>query len=300
MAAKKKSASSLLDTLSALAPPADARGTSRARGLGKNPTVEAFLGCGFPHMVVTTDEPCAKPPTVAEFQKRFPYGMVTNVMPRWAVPKLYRMRIYTSDEEMQAALDEEAPLDLDAEAELALRDGRRQLWLFEAELGTEKVLEALIGKMSSIDVDAWRHTNHIRSYLRGIGMMLLRVPATTRARHVEALEALFDELFDAEPSRAAKGLDVILHGRKGVERSSETSNGVRFLGEYVWASDDPTWVADSVLARLATVRPADREIFDAQLVVAGGPPLVDAFRSSQAKFQVPFRKKMLAEEQLFR
>ncbi len=301
-ASKKTSARapSLRDVLDGITPPHDAWGLPRANGLGATPAIEAHLGCGFPDVVLTTDEPRTDTEAAESLEKRYPHGTIPSVMPRWAVPRLYRLR--AGRVEPAAALSDERPLALDqAEvAQLLLHGNSLSLWLLEAALGAAPVLDAVVGYMASNDAEPWIHGAGARPVVRGLGRVLLRVPSAVRAAHVGALEKLFEKLFTDKPSRAAKALDVVLHGRAGVERSGNGFNGSLFLAEYAWAGDDPAWVIEGVRARLAKLRPADREIFDPQVVVAGGAPLIEAFRDSQEKFQVVFRKSMTAYATLFR
>lgn len=291
---------SLRDVLDGIAPPIDAWGLARAKGLGATATIEGHLGCGFPGVVLTTDEALTDTPTIESFQKLYPYGTVPGVMPAWAVARLYR--VCDGRVEPAAALRDEAPLALD-EAELAnllLRGNSLLVWLLEAALGAAPVLDAVVGYMTSTDPEIWIHAAAAQPVVRGLGRVLLRVPTAVRAAHVGTLEALFGKLFTDKPSQAAKALDVVLHGRAGVERSGKGFHGALFLSEYAWADDDPAWVIEGVRACLAKLRPADRAIFEPQVVVAGGVPLIEAFRSSQEKFQVVFRKNMTAHATLFR
>lgn len=307
MAAKRKatraSSPPLLEVLGTLRPPKDAWGLTRAAGLGASAAAEAYLGCGYPQMIVTVDA-ASEDVALDAFHERYPHGEVPATMPRGDVRKLFRVRAAGLDPDAQAtALCKEEPLALDEDTVadwLENPASRLQGWLLEAELGTEAVLDAAIAFLPRVAPDDWRYAHSVASALRGLGAMLYRVPAAARARYVEALEALHEPESAGARSKAAKALDVILHGRKGVERSGDGFDGRLFLAEYAWAGDDPAWVADRVLERLATLRPADREIFDPQVVVAGGAALIEAFRSSQSRFQVPFRGAMTTYATLFR
>lgn len=308
MARPKKSStaagatSSLLGVLSALTPPSGVFGDARARGLGANATVEAFLGCGFPRIVIGVDAP-ATPRDVAAFTKRYPHGTLPGVMPREDIARLYRLRTTgLGPEEQTAALGEDAALERVGDELTRLFSvgvgGSLPLWLLEALFDADTVLGAAIAFMGSHEPETWMHEPRTTSLVRALGTMLLRVTPAAHAQYVGALDGLFTRL-DAR-SKAAKALDVILHGRAGVERSGDGHGGRAFLAEYAWAGDDPAWVTERVLARLSTLRPADREYFDPQVVVAGGVALIDAFRTSADKFQAVFRKDMAAYATLFR
>jgi hypothetical protein len=254
-------------------------------------------------MVVTTDAP-AEAVGLDAFFRRYKPGVVPNPIPRDDARRLHRVRSAALDPAAQAAaLRESGPLALDADTVGAWFTNGSALvgWLLEADLGTTAVLDAALAFMTSRADDAWLFQATSAAAVRGLGAMLHRVPSAEHGRYVGALEAVFERTYDAHPlSQVGRALDVILHGRMGVERSGSGLRGTLFLAEYAWAVDDPMWVSDSVLARLAKVRPADREIFDPQVVVAGGAALIEAFRSSSARFQTEFRPDMTAYATLFR
>lgn len=301
---KAKGKSTLLDSLSGLTPPSDAWGLGRAKGLGANPTVEAFLGCGFPNMVIATDEPPPDElPGLEAFLKAYE---AAKIIPRWAVEKLYAVSRAGPDPVKQAAalagtrtyeLDQPAIVDL-----LAYRSAR-QLYLLEALFGSEAACELLVAHLASFPPSGWKGTFDRCGYtvVRGLGGALRRVPAGVREKHRGTLKAVFDKVWADDPKlwRSGKALDVIVNGRAGVERSGNGFNGELFLSEYVWAEDDPAWVRERVLARLKKIKPADREWFDPQLAVIGGAPLVAAFKTSADRFLVGYRKDLADYATLF-
>jgi hypothetical protein len=305
---RSKAKRDLAEILAAAPWPADAAGATRAQGLGVDPAVDAWLGLGFPRVVLATDEamePCA---SVAAFEKRYPMDAYT--LPREAVALHLAIALHPASALTEAPLDPAGPLPTTGplDVEKAVRDvlrvsNGRVLQQLEALCGTVEVAEATVDAI----VEAAGDSQAMQALepwgpavvRAGLAWMLWRVPAPTRARLRASLERAWGSATQ-HTHRFARSLDVVLHGRAGVERSGSNFNGTLHLGDLVHADDDPHWAAEMALKRLATLRPADREWFDPQLVVLTGREVLEAFRASEAKFQKIFRPAMTQELALFR
>jgi hypothetical protein len=133
--------------------------------------------------------------------------------------------------------------------------------------------------------------------IRQLAHVLWRVPAATDKKLRGQLAKLLDKVRrpGGELGRTTGTLDVILHGRAAVEKSGRGFNGTLFLSELVYAADDPEWVAKQAISRLGTIKPADREQFDIQLAVVGGPKVLAKLKASTGAFKKD-QAKLIADQ----
>lgn len=286
--------------LSNVGHPKDAAGVSRAKGLGKSAGIDAFLGMGFPHMIVTTDEPLVPTADREAFTKRYPRA--DAVMPRAAVDLHYTIAGLAADGNVDPALPKPKKPVLQKAVSEALR--YRTGWTaqeLEVMYGTLPVLEEIVTQLTSAPPAEWRNFDRGASaiILAALPWMLWRVPTADRDRFVTALRTKLEGQRAGAMYPAAKVLDVVLSGRAGIERSGRTLTGEIHLGKLVFAHDDPDWIYTSAVAIIEKLRPQDREQFDPQLVVAC-PKLLPVFRASVDKFLADQRPRMQARLALFR
>ena len=127
--------------------------------------------------------------------------------------------------------------------------------------------------------------------------VLLRSPPVTRDALVVRLEALFRRISAVYPdgsSRPLKGLDVILHGHAGVERSGYRSSDGDIFQDLIYADDDPAYVEKRALAVVARLKPADRARYDLRIAFLGGANVVEAMKSETKRFYSGYRKDITA------
>lgn len=254
----------------------DASGLARVRaGFGRTPADDVLFALGYPHLVVATDDPEPKNARdVSKLWKTFPRS-ATHV-PRSILPYVYQYHLNPRDPDLF-----ETPLPaLDAATEMKtmFTEGARMLFFLEALLGSEAVATAAVDFLAKCPVKAWQSDALDRdgwNGIRDLGFVLLRVSEATRGRLVAKLEAVFAKVTAAQGNdwwRPVQALDVILHGRAGVERTGGE------WADLAHARDDAAWVATRTLAELKTMKPADRARFDLQLGFVGGAKVVQALR----------------------
>jgi len=291
---------SFLDRIASFVVPPNAAGLARVpASMAVSEQAAAVLGLGYPHVLVTLDEPLAELPDYATYKRRY-LGAVA--IPRALPPILHAIaRSVPSIEALDKVVaTPPAPPPLDEAISQALRFGGVNIVpVIEALYGSEPAATAFVAALVSAsvaDLNGGKYENYGYSVIYMLGHLLWRVPQDVRSRLRGELAGVLDRLQGAGKLwRGGKALDVILNGRAGVERSARGFEGKRFLTQHVWADDDPDWVASNVLATLATLRPADREVFDIQLAVVGGPQVLAALRGATDRFPKDQRASIEAQ-----
>jgi hypothetical protein len=267
--------------------PRDAWGATRvAREVATSDDAATLLGLGYPNMFVPSSEPFAG--TDDELRDLVP----NRVIPRNSLERLFRY--YTTSSNIKPEL---API-----VDTMLASGTTLIvWIVEAMFGSVATAEQFVKTLEALPDKEWTATNLLEtngwSVLRGVAWVLYRVPPDVRTALRGRLAAIFERV--DQQSRPGKTLDVMLHGRAGVERSGRRAGGELQFSELLFADDDPVWVAQIVIDRLAKMRASDREQFNAQLAVIGGPAVLAALREAQKKFSSDQRKAMTTQLALF-
>ena len=290
---------SFLDRIASFVVPANASGLARVPAkLAANEQAAALLGLGYPHLLVTVDEPVVELPDYEAYKRHY-RGAV--VVPRGLPPIMHAVaRAGSAAEALDEAVVSPPKATLGEAALDALRFGGRDIvTIVEALFGAAPTAAAFVDALvaaSVQDLNGGKYENYGYAIAYSLGWMLWRLPADVRAKHRTQLAGVLDRLRGAgELWRTGQALDVILGGRAGVERSGRGFNGELFLGELAWADDDPEWVASMVTTKLHDLRPADREMFDIQLAVVGGPKVLAALRGATDRFQKDQRKSIEAQ-----
>jgi hypothetical protein len=169
--------------------------------------------------------------------------------------------------------------------------------------GSEPTARAFVEQLASYPVSEWSGDNKLETYgwsmIRMLAFTLWRVPAATRASLLATLEEVFQRATGGKPRdkwwRPVQALDLILHGRAAVERCGRGYNGKLHLSEMLYATDDPAWLASSVIDRLSTLRPIDRAQWDIQFAVIGGPKVLAALTANTARFKADQRKSIATQ-----
>lgn len=292
------SRTSFLDRIVTYRAPDGACGLHRVpTTLAANAQAAALLGLGYPHLLVTVDEPLAPLPDYATYRKRY---LNAPCVPRALVPILHAIRrAVPSTEALDEAVRAPPPVELPDAVERALRYGGATTHIIEALFGAGATAAAFVDALDAATVDdlcGGKYENYGYATVYQLGWLLWRVPATERDAHRARLAGVLDRLRAADKMwRLGRALDVILGGRAGVERHGRGFRGQLFLDELVWADDDPAWVASMVASRLQTLRPAEREVFDIQLAVVGGPRVLAALRDATARFRKDQQKSIAAQ-----
>lgn len=294
--AKAKTRISLIDRLASTTIPDDAWRLARVPPkVAASERAAAILALGYPHVLLTTDEPVRDFPDGIAFAKHYD----RRVVPAAALPTLLAVALGNTDDDKRAAVRKPAKLDLPKALDWVLRyQYPGEVWLLEAMAGSDVFAEAMVAALVDTAPKEWAKFERTGyATVRSLGPILWRVPPETRGRLRGALADKLAELTARGGlSRAGKALDVILNGRAGVERSSTRHQDRIHLSDLVYAGDDPEWVSELVRARLATMRPADREAFSIQYAMLGGPTLIALMREDIARFRKDDRTHI--EEQL--
>jgi hypothetical protein len=295
-----RAGSDLASLLSSAVHPSDAAGLRRAKGLGVNAGVDAFLGLGFPFLIVPTDVEPGAYETCAAFAKA--YADDANVMPRAAIAQQYCITIPATPDtpypEPSSPLPPVRTVVLsEAVREVLAYGNGRNVQQLEVMFGALPLAEELVAQLANLSEESWLARGVAPVIGAGLRHLLWRVPGADRDRLRGVLRGPLASI-DLRTS-GGKALDVLMSGRAGVERSGSNLNGALHLGDLVSADDDPEWASAMALAKLEKLRPADREWFNPQLVVLCGKKLLDAFRASVAKFPAEHRKRMTALLALF-
>lgn len=295
MATRKTSKGIPLDSISF---PTDAVGLTRLDP--KQVTSEKaawLLGLGYPHGVFATNEPLPSFADAAAFRKAMPR---TGLMPKDAVVRWWALDSADDDEVSQneAFQNPKAP-KLAAEIPNLLKWGKAwQLWNLEAQFGSEAVATAFVNALVKHKAkDFQSKLDRVAGVIGALHYTLLRVPKKLERALRTKLEAKFKEVEKLDELwRPGEELDVMLNGRKGVERSGKDLNGEIYLSNLQFAVDDPKWGLEELKKQLKTLRPADRAMADPQFGVVLGPAAVKLIKANMARFYKDTRK--MSEEAL--
>lgn len=240
-----------------------------------------LIALGYPEMLVVGDGDFAGDD--AALQKQM---SATRIVPRNALERTYK--IYARDTAAKVRLPA-------AVKHLVERSGNHfALFALEALFGVSPTAAAVVDALAAVPTKTWARKLDAfgGQAIKGLAFLLWRLPAKER----DALRARLETLYrEQSESRPAKALDVILHGRAGVERSGSGNLGQLHLTDLRHVDDDPVWVTTLVIERLQTLRPADRAIFDLQVGVAGGPKAIAALKAGTAKFPSDQKKSIAAQ-----
>lgn len=263
----------------------DAWGLTRVnRELASSDTAATLLGLGYPNMFVPATGPFTG--TDADLNAL----VAERVVPRVALDRLYRF--YTTSSQ--------AKLELANVVDTMLASGTTLIvWIVEAIFGSVATAEQFVKALEALPDKEWSGDNLLEtngwSVLRGLAFVMWRVPADVRTDLRNRLAKIFERVSQQELWRPGKTLDVMLHGRAAVERNGRRASGILQFSELLFADDDPVWVAKLVVDRLTTLRASEREQFNIQLAVIGGPTVAAALRDSQKKFSSDQRKAILTQ-----
>jgi hypothetical protein len=278
--------------------PTDAVGLTRLDPkLATSEKAAWLLGLGYPHGVFVTNEPLPAFADAAAFRKALPR---VGLMPRDAVVRWWALDEADDDEASQnEALKNPKPPKLSEEIKMLLSWGKAwQLWNLEAQFGSEVVATEFVNALSKCKAkDFQSKLDRVAGVIGAVHYTLLRVPKKTEAALRAKLKAKFKEVEKLDELwRPGEELDVMLNGRKGVERSGKDLNGEIYLSNIPFAADDPKWALEELKKQLKTLRPADRAVADPQFGVALGPAAVKLLKANLAKFYKDSRK--MSEEAL--
>jgi hypothetical protein len=287
-------------------PTADAYGLSLVqKGFGKTPEDDVLFALGYPHIVVATDDPI--PAVNADnLYKKLP--LQTTHVPRAFLARYFEALRCGADTDgiAQALAKEPPPMTDTALAKLLpkiLESGEAYDYLvLEAMVGSEKLAEVTVSALEKLPSKAWdgaggKLDTYGGDILQALYFVLLRVSKPTRTELRARLEKLYRAGAQYAGGRPVSALDVILHGRKGVERSGYRDADDELFQDLIYADDDPAWVAKVALDVLSHLKPGDWAAFDLRMAFLGGPKVMKALKNGLAKFPPPSRsgaKRQLA------
>lgn len=314
-AKKAKGKLSFLDRVATWPIPRDAAGLARPwKGMAVDERAHALLGCGYPRMLVAVDAPVAELTDFATYEKLYAGQLV---IPRALAPirqAIEETEVH-SDAEREKSMLSPKPLPLPEAIAEMFKAGLQTLRPLEIQHGSLAVAEAAVKQLASYPSIVWHSYDDLDedeafeigqsglassggATIRQLGWLLWRVPAAAEKRLRAELATVLEKARDPEGDlwQAARALDMILNGRASVEKHGSSNNGELHLTDLIYAYDDPDWVASQVTAKLAKLKPADREYFDIQLAVVGGKKTLAALRKATAAFKKDQAKSI--EDQL--
>lgn len=138
--------------------------------------------------------------------------------------------------------------------------------------------------------------------MRRLYFVLLRAPAKVGKDLRKRLEATYKAIsakIAPRFPRPLRGLDLLLHGRIGVERSGYRPGGVELgLYDLIFCDDDPKFVVSELKKKLPKMQGHDSVPFTARYGFIGGAAAVKLLRDHPTSFARSDRK--VAEAQLAR
>lgn len=276
-------------------------------GVAFEPAHDLEFALGFPHFRLLLDghPDDAKAAAVAKnsIQSVTSFGYRLS-WPREVAMRIARagasskVRIHKWTPDADRVVSREGPIGRDEAAKLlsALLKAREPLnpagkevaYIVEAVLGPDATAEMMIDSLEQMEKPP-----HFGGVLvKQLGFVLHRVAAGSAASHRARLQAVFDrwtrtvyKVDELPPIRSSdmghsaglRGLDIVLHGRVGAERSLvRVQSGLDIHGvEHV--VDDAAFVEKMVMQEM-TYPSAMRWVPDARLAFLGGPSVVDHYR----------------------
>jgi hypothetical protein len=250
---------------------------------------------GFPHLeYIVDDHPDdARAEMIAYERRSYRLGWPRNVATRWCritASKGFKRTLQGSTELDGAgkkALKNGAPLAAE-EVALTLKaifsdttsyeDLQELVRLYEAFMGPELIATSIVDALEKSSNNVWNHQDHDRAQvLHHVGFLLLRLPASLADKLRSRLAAIFDRRVKTLPSKELgprkgergsllRALDLVLHGRAGVERSGERSEDAIEPGDLVHVTNDAKFVCEAARQHASA---------DPRLVFLGGEPVLD-------------------------
>ena len=266
--------------------------SQRREGFAFTPADDLAFALGWPHMITLCEDEDDPAETARALVMAYPQPYERE-WPRMAAHRAARAlaagptRTGSLSPEAEAALLEEAELS-SAEASAFFRHYlglRPHLWflpslgthLFEALLGPSAALEIFVAMLEA-HVDDWMQRHNTRcAFVNQLGYHLLRVPPAEADGFRERLEALFAHCADncdlskRHVNLALRELDLVLHGRAGVDRSAHHVDELIAPGSLLHLTDDADFVYEQ--ARLVDVDASS--MVEARLVFLAGERRLD-------------------------
>lgn len=212
-------------------------------GTGRTEHDDRLFALGYPYMLLPTDERVKwdKLQTVIDVLNKHPRDL--GELPRELLPWLVRRWPNNRRTRWKEPADADVP-DPDLDALLAeprpVANHKQLVWAIEAVHGSRFAAEHTVAAIESWE-DLSAHHPGRAGMVRALYFVLLRVGEATH----DALHARLATVFARQErsSSTLQTLDMLLHGREGVERSGYRPDRVQ-LGEYdlAFARDDPEWV----------------------------------------------------------
>ncbi len=279
---------------------ADARGLRDVKpGFATSKRYDTLFALGWPNVRVLVEDPSSDEELEKElhtiekkhypaFRLQWSKRLAQRLLRQWMTPQKA-----TLPESVQRARKEDAPLDEEEARILAPKIARfgppgvfdeveDGVLLFEALLGPSLAASLLVEFLETTPDAIWGAAVSLRyANAQALGYVLLRTPSDLNEQLTSRLEALWEKHRAARPASAlTKGLDVILHGSAGAERSGDRLGVTKALNPRfcTLVRDDPGFVAKVVEADLASKPDPDGEgRYHAALAFAGGPAIVEAY-----------------------
>lgn len=248
-----------------------------------------LLGLGYPRMFLTTPGDFT-----GTDDQLAALASNTRVIPRGALKRIFTISTFPdmiADELTHAV------------SQLVVYSGNHfGMYALECLYGTVETATAIVDKIASLPLEQWseegpeneRFYNLGGMLITGLGFLLWRVPAKTRAALHARLEQVFKKVTSLGNYDPIAALDRLLHGRAGWERTHD-DEPLRDLSSLLFITDDPGFVADKYLPKLQAQSARDWPMFDIQIGIVGGPKVMKALRESTAKFPGRLKKTMTAQ-----
>lgn len=184
----------------------------------------------------------------------------------------------------------------------ALTTFEGQLHQLEATHGAADVATHAVDYITKLPAKAWKSGDWETfgdDACRALYFVLLRTPAKLAVDLRKRLEATFKKIAPTMKDgfwRPLEGLDVCLHGKKGVARSGYKPDDENLsLSDLIFCDDDPAFVVSELKRELPTIKGSDAPRFSARYGFVGGAAAVKLLRDNLGRFARSERKKAQAD-----
>lgn len=281
---------------------ADGRKYIRA-GFGATDEDDLLYALGWPNMV-WLEPGDAKPrelATVDKFSSKhvFVAGPRKEGVARRNLRQIWSLR--QDKAHCLEAIQNSAPID-DTERErlfdFVVREpfGFVTTLILEALYSSRAVLDALVPRIEALTDEDWM-IGMFESFgggcLRAVHFLLLRTDETHAREMRMRLENVWDDVAEKNraDSRAAKALDLALHGKAGVARSGGGYDTL-FRNELELVPNDPDFVRSHALAFIPAMKSRNRSFVSARLAFLGGDDVLAAIAANVKNIHSSHREEL--------
>ena len=249
-------------------------------GFGLTPDDDRLLALGYPHMIVPVEAKVAwnKFSTAKDLLRKYP---LESEFPCELIPWLAQNWNNVARADLRERTPATPPGDVVVDTDEALGQptsvgAHMLLYALEAIHGSSAVAQSAVQTVEAWGDEEWGRRPGNVDLVRGLHYVLLRCETTVRNEFHKRLERVFDaKKALAFPNgtfhRGVAALHLAIHGRAGVERSGYRPNKADLgVWDLPFAHDDPAFVREIAMSRLANAVANDRTKVDVRLAFLGG------------------------------